>query len=62
MMLDGDFSPFVSVKSGVPQGTVLDRLMLLLYINDISENNSSLLCLFADCLRSSDLNHLDKWA
>ena len=40
-------SDFVRVKSGV-QGTVLRPLMFLLYINDISENLTSHIRLFAD--------------
>jgi len=44
-------SDLVSVQSGVPQGTMLGPLMLLLYINNISINIHSPLRLFADdCL------------
>ena len=42
--MNGKTSRWVSVKSGVPQGT----LMFLIYINDIGENVLSMLKLFAD--------------
>jgi hypothetical protein len=46
--VDGEKSRSVKVKSGVPQGTVLDPLMFLLYINDIGEKIGSSVRLFAD--------------
>ena len=48
VVVDGEASDFVRVMSGVPQGTVLGPLMFLLYINDISENLTSHIRLFAD--------------
>ena len=48
VVVDGETSDFVRVKSGVPQGTVLGPLMFLLYINNISENLTSHTRLFAD--------------
>jgi hypothetical protein len=44
----GEESRSVKVKSGEPQGTVLEPLMFLLYINDIGENIGSSVRLFAD--------------
>ena len=48
VVVDGEASDFVRVKSGVPQGTVLGPLMFLLYINDINEKLTSHIRLFAD--------------
>ena len=46
--MDGEASSLVRVTLGLPQGTVLGPLMLLLFINDIHENLDSNLRLFAD--------------
>ena len=50
-VVDGSFSNYDDVESGVPQGTVLGPLLFLLHINDLSFYVNSKVCLFADdCL------------
>lgn len=48
VVVGGDFSDWVDVISGVPQGTVLGPLLFLVYINDLPDNISSEVRLFAD--------------
>ena len=76
VIIDGSFSEWLPVSSGVPQGSVLGPLLFLMYINDIGEGISSNIKLFADnlimyteiknttCHRKfqSDLNILHEWA
>ena len=76
VVVDGERSSEVPVKSGVPQGTVLGPLMFLLFVNDIGRNISSKLRLFADdtllyreiknkedtSKLQQDLNTLEKWS
>jgi len=48
VLINGTCSPPLPVISGVPQGTVLGPLLFLLYINDITDNVSCEIRLFAD--------------
>ena len=48
VVLNGEASKEVKVISGVLQGTVLGPLMFLLYVNDIYDNTSSSIRMFAD--------------
>ena len=48
VVLNGQVSTWNSVYSGVPRGSVLAPLLLLIYINDLSDNLSSNVKLFAD--------------
>ena len=76
VIVDGECSEPVQVRSGVPQGTVLGPLMFLLYVNDIGNGISSNIKLFADdcllfrpvtslqdaCALQDDLDLLVKWS
>ena len=46
--MPGANSDWTSVNSGVPQGSILDSLLFLLYINNIVYNINSSIRLFAD--------------
>ena len=51
VLVDGAFSGYDKVLSGVPQGTVLGPLLFLCHINDLPQHVLSQIRLFADhCL------------
>ena len=77
VVLNGKESCWENIYSGVPQGSVLGPLLFLIYINDLTENISSNMKLFADdsslftkvsdvetaqSLLMSDLRKITSWA
>lgn len=48
VVVNGAASETIDVTSGVPQGLVLGPLLFLVYINDVAENITSYMRLFAD--------------
>ena len=48
MVVGGEESDTVPVTSGVPKGSVLGTILFLVYINDLPDEVTSQVCLFAD--------------
>ncbi len=58
VVADGKEAEFVDVLSGVPQGTVLDPVLFLLFINDLPDRLQSSVRLFADnCILYHPIKH-----
>ena len=74
--LNGEKSDWASVRSGIPQGSVLGPILFIIYINDLPNVVSSLVMMFADdtkiftpvkeeddCQKlQEDLNRLGDWS
>ena len=71
--VEGQFSRFITILSGIPQGSVLGPLLFLIFINDLPNFVTSDIKLFADdvkiignaldrCIIDHDLKGLELWS
>jgi len=48
VVVNGHFSAWLEVMSGVPQGSVLGPLLFLIFANDLPDWIKTNICMFAD--------------
>ena len=76
-VLNGQYSSWTSIEAGLPQGSILRPLLILIYINDLSDGLITNVKLFADNASlfsivhnmnkfatnlNNDLNKINNWA
>ena len=60
MVINGKYSSWIHVESGVPQGTILGPVLFLCFINDITKNIKSTIRLYADdCILYHNIDSLE---
>ena len=63
VVLNGQNSSWTNVYAGVPLGSILGPLLFLIQINELADDLSSNVKLFADdTLLNDDLKKINKWA
>ena len=55
VVLNGQASTWTNIATGIPQGSILGPLMVLIYVNDLSANDTSLFSVIYDSQTSGNV-------